>query len=159
MEGIDMNLILLGLPGAGKGTQAKMINQEYNLPHIATGDIFRVIIEEGTPLGQKIEEYIKKGQLVPDEDAIKVLKEEFKQIDISKGFVLDGFPRTLYQAKVLKEILSEMDSQIDMVFYIKVEPENLVERVAGRRVCLNCGNTYHIKYNPPKKIGRASCRE
>lgn len=148
-----MNLILLGLPGAGKGTQAKMISQEYNLPHIATGDIFRVLIEEGTPLGQKIEEYIQKGQLVPDEDAIKVLKEELKHIDIFKGFVLDGFPRTLYQAKVLKEILSEMDSQIDMVFYIKVEPEKLVERVAGRRVCLNCGNTYHIKYNPPTKTG------
>ncbi|HHU92623.1 MAG TPA: adenylate kinase [Halanaerobiaceae bacterium] len=148
-----MNLILLGLPGAGKGTQAKKISQEYNLPHIATGDIFRLLVEEATPLGEKIKLYLDKGQLVPDEDAIMVLKEELKKIDINEGFVLDGFPRTVYQAKVLKELLAEINTAINMAFYIKVDPEKLVERIAGRRVCLNCGHSYHIKYNPPEKKG------
>ncbi|NLJ84377.1 MAG: adenylate kinase [Halanaerobiaceae bacterium] len=148
-----MNLILLGLPGAGKGTQAKKISQEYNLPHIATGDIFRLLAEEETPIGEKIKEFLDKGQLVPDEYAIMILREKIKKVDISKGFVLDGYPRTVYQAKVLKEMLAEMDTQIDMVFYIEVDPERLVERIAGRRVCLNCGHSYHIKYNPPEQPG------
>jgi len=148
-----VNLILLGLPGAGKGTQAKKISQEYNLPHIATGDIFRLLAEEETPIGEKIKEFLDKGQLVPDEYAIMILREKIKKVDISKGFVLDGYPRTVYQAKVLKEMLAEMDTQIDMVFYIEVDPERLVERIAGRRVCLNCGHSYHIKYNPPEQPG------
>ncbi|MFI5359164.1 MAG: adenylate kinase [Halanaerobiales bacterium] len=148
-----MNLILLGLPGAGKGTQAKKISQEYNLPHIATGDILRLIAEEETPLGVRIKEYLDKGQLVPDEDAIMILKEELKKIDLSKGFVLDGFPRTVYQAKVLKEMLAEMNTQIDRAFYIEADPEKIIERIAGRRVCLNCGHSYHIKYNPPEQPG------
>ncbi|MFP4016669.1 MAG: adenylate kinase [Halanaerobiales bacterium] len=148
-----MNLTLLGLPGAGKGTQAKKISQDYNIPHIATGDIFRILIEEGTPLGKRAEKYIEKGKLVPDEDAIKIVKEEFSRIDMDKGFVLDGFPRTLYQAQVLTQILAGINTGLDMVFYIKVDPDELVERVAGRRVCLNCGATYHIKYNPPEEEG------
>ena len=125
-----MNLILLGLPGAGKGTQAKKISQEYNLPHIATGDIFRLLAEEETPIGEKIKEFLDKGQLVPDEYAIMILREKIKKVDISKGFVLDGYPRTVYQAKVLKEMLAEMDTQIDMVFYIEVDPEKI-----GRKDC------------------------
>lgn len=148
-----MNLTLLGLPGAGKGTQAKKISQDYNLPHIATGDIFRVLIEEGTPLGKRAEQYIKEGRLVPDEDAIKIVKEEFANLDISTGFVLDGFPRTLYQAQVLTQILTGLGKKLDLVLYIKVNPTELVARVAGRRVCLNCGATYHLKYNPPQKEG------
>jgi len=148
-----MNLMLLGLSGAGKGTQAKKISQDYNLPHIATGDIFRILIEEGTPVGQRADKYIKQGKLVPDEDAIKIVKEEFSKINISSGFVLDGFPRTLYQANVLTEMLNEMDTGLDMVIYIKVDPEELIDRIAGRRVCLNCGASYHIEYNTPKRDG------
>jgi len=148
-----MNLMLLGLSGAGKGTQAKKISQDYNLPHIATGDIFRILIEEGTPLGQRADKYIKEGKLVPDEDAINIVKEEFSKINVSSGFVLDGFPRTLYQANVLTELLNEKDTALDMVIYIKVDPEELIDRIAGRRVCLNCGASYHIEYNIPKQDG------
>ena len=148
-----MNLTLLGLPGAGKGTQAKKISRDYNITHIATGDIFRILIEKGTPLGKRAEKYIQQGKLVPDDDAIQIVKEEFSRIDMNTGFVLDGFPRTLYQAEILTEILDDMGYRLDMVFFIKVNPEELVERVAGRRVCLNCGATFHIEYNPPKKEG------
>ncbi|MFW5972060.1 MAG: adenylate kinase [Bacillota bacterium] len=148
-----MNLTLLGLPGAGKGTQAKKISQDYNLPHIATGDIFRILIEKGTPIGNRADKFIKAGKLVPDKDAIKVLKREISRRDISSGFVLDGFPRTLYQARFLTEMLEDIDSHLDKVFYIKVNPDELVQRVAGRRVCLCCGATYHIFYNPSAKEG------
>lgn len=148
-----MNLILLGLPGAGKGTQAKKISQEYNLSHIATGDIFRRLIKERTPLGLRAEKYIKEGKLVPDKDAAKILKDKLSKLDISSGFVLDGFPRTLYQAEVLTEILEGMNTKPDLVFFIEVNPDELVDRIAGRRVCLKCGNTYHLKYNPPKIEG------
>jgi len=148
-----MKLMLLGLSGAGKGTQAKKISQDYNLPHIATGDIFRILIEEGTPLGQRAAEYIEEGKLVPDKDAIKIVKEELSKIDISSGFVLDGFPRTLYQANVLTELLNDMNTELDIVLYIKVDPEELIDRIAGRRVCLNCGASYHIIYNSPQKDG------
>ncbi|MFP4661212.1 MAG: adenylate kinase [Halanaerobiales bacterium] len=155
-----MNLTLLGLPGAGKGTQARKISQDYNIPHIATGDIFRILIERGTPLGKRAEEYINLGKLVPDEDAIKIVKDEFSRIDMDKGFVLDGFPRTLYQAQVLTQILDGMNTALDMAFYIQVDPDELVGRVAGRRVCLKCGATYHIKYNPPKEEGTCDiCRD
>ncbi len=148
-----MKLMLLGLSGAGKGTQAKKISQDYNLPHIATGDIFRILIEEGTPLGQRAEKYIEKGKLVPDKDAIKIVKEELSKIDIFSGFVLDGFPRTLYQANVLTELLNDLNTELDIVLYIKVDPEELIDRIAGRRVCLNCGASYHIEYNSPKREG------
>lgn len=151
-----MNLILLGLPGAGKGTQAKNISQDFDLPHIATGDVFRSLIEKETPLGKKALEYIKKGKLVPDEEAIKLLEGEFAKIDIDSGFVLDGFPRTLYQAKILTKKLNELNRKIDIAFYIDVNPEELVERLAGRRVCINCGNTYHIKHNPPQNDGKCN---
>lgn len=148
-----MNLMLLGLSGAGKGTQAKKISQDYNIPHIATGDIFRILIEEGTPVGQRSDKYIKEGKLVPDEDVIRIVKEEFSKNDMSSGFVLDGFPRTLYQANFLTDLLNDMNTELDMVFYIKVDPEELIDRIAGRRVCLNCGASFHIEYNPPKVDG------
>lgn len=148
-----MNLTLLGLPGAGKGTQAKKISKEYNLYNIATGDIFRKLIDEGTPIGKRAEKFIDAGKLVPDQDAIKIVKDELEKIDLNTGFVLDGFPRTLKQAGVLDEMLEERMTKLDAAFYIKVNPEELVKRVSGRRVCFNCGATYHIKYNPPEKEG------
>ncbi|NLM96758.1 MAG: adenylate kinase [Halanaerobiaceae bacterium] len=148
-----MNLILLGLPGAGKGTQAKKISQEYKLTHIATGDIFRRLIKDRTPLGLRAEKYIKEGRLVPDEDAVRILRDELSKLDIKSRFVLDGFPRTLNQARILTEILEGMDIKPDLVFFIDVDPEELVERISERRVCLKCGSTYHLKHNPPQTDG------
>ncbi|MFW6034966.1 MAG: adenylate kinase [Halothermotrichaceae bacterium] len=148
-----MNLTLLGLPGAGKGTQAKKISKKYNLPHIATGDIFRRLIDQGTPLGKKAQQYIAAGNLVPDKDTIKLVKNVLQKTDIESGFVLDGFPRTLNQARALTTILKNMNKKLDLVIYIDVAPEELVKRVSGRRVCLKCGATYHLKYNPPEKEG------
>jgi len=148
-----MNLILLGLPGAGKGTQAKIISQEYNLSHIATGDIFRRLIKQRTTLGLRAEKYIKEGKLVPDEDAVRILKDEISRIDISSGFVIDGFPRTLNQAEILTKFLEGLDAKPDLVFFIDVDPDELVHRITERRVCLNCGNTYHLKHNPPQNDG------
>lgn len=146
-----MNLTLLGLPGAGKGTQAKMISQEYRLPHIATGDIFRQLIEEETPLGKRAERFISAGELVPDQDAINIIRKALNETDINQGFILDGFPRTLYQAEILQEILADLNKEIDLVFYIEANEEELVKRVSERRVCLNCGASYHLSHNPPKE--------
>ncbi|HLV09941.1 MAG TPA: adenylate kinase [Halanaerobiales bacterium] len=148
-----MNLILIGLPGAGKGTQAKKISQEYNIPHISTGDIFRKLIEQKTPLGRKAEKYINKGELVPDEDTIKLIKEQFNEKDILQGFILDGFPRTMPQVRALQEILNNCNQELDLVFNIDVDLEELVKRISGRRVCNACGDTYHLVYNPPQKDG------
>src|SRR5690554_1527298 len=148
-----MNLILIGLPGAGKGTQAKKISQKYNIPHISSGDIFRKLIEQKTPLGKKAEKYINKGELVPDKDTIKLIKEQFNKTDISQGFVLDGFPRTMRQTRTLEEILNNYAQGLDLVINIDVAPEELVERISGRRVCTACGATYHLVYNPPQKAG------
>lgn len=148
-----MNLTLLGLPGAGKGTQAKMISQKFKLPHIATGDIFRQQIEQETPLGKRAERFISAGELVPDQDAINIIKKELKETDINRGFILDGFPRTLYQAETLQEILADLNIELDQVVYIEADEEELVKRVSERRVCLNCGASYHISHNPPEEEG------
>jgi len=148
-----MNLILLGLPGAGKGTQAKMISQEYKIPHISTGDIFRKLIDKGTPLGKKAEKYIKRGELVPDEDTINLIRKKLAEIENSKGFILDGFPRALKQARALSEILQEMGKKLNLVIHIKVEEDVLIKRISGRRVCPVCGATYHVEFNPPEKEG------
>ncbi|MEJ6949563.1 adenylate kinase [Natronospora cellulosivora (SeqCode)] len=144
-----MNLTLLGLPGAGKGTQAMKICQEYSIPHIATGDIIRDSIKRKTELGLRIEKFINEAKYIPDKDAALILREQLAFRDISTGFVLDGYPRNLYQAIALSDILSPYDKNLDMAFYIKVNPEALIQRVAGRRICTECGATYHIKNNPP----------
>ncbi len=150
-----MNLILLGGPGAGKGTQAKKLIDKYQIPQISTGDILRAAVKEGTPLGRKAKEYMDAGKLVPDEVVIGIVEDRLKQPDCKKGFILDGFPRTVPQAEALDEVLKKMGSQIDHVISIDVDEEELVTRLTGRRTCKNaaCGMMYHIKFNPPKKEG------
>jgi adenylate kinase len=149
-----MNLILMGLPGAGKGTQAEKINDEYNIPHISTGDMFRLAIKEGTELGKKAKEFMDQGALVPDEVTIGIVKERLSKDDCKKGFLLDGFPRTIAQAEALDELLAELNQTIDYVIHVDVPEEKLVERLTGRRVCPTCGATYHVAYNPPKEEGK-----
>ena len=141
-----MKLILLGAPGAGKGTQAKWISKEYGLPHISTGDILRQNVKEGTELGKEAKRYMDEGKLVPDELIIKMMKGRLSQEDCRGGFILDGFPRTINQAEELGKI-----TDIDAVLNIYVPFEKLIERITGRRSCPKCGAVYHIKYNPPKK--------
>ncbi|WP_010529008.1 adenylate kinase [Lentibacillus jeotgali] len=148
-----MNLILMGLPGAGKGTQAEKINEAYHIPHISTGDMFRLAIKEGTELGQKAKEYMDQGALVPDDVTIGIVKERLGRDDCKNGFLLDGFPRTVAQAKSLQALLEEMDDSIDYVLHVDVPEEDLVERLAGRRICPTCGATYHVTHNPPQKEG------
>ncbi|RYG72800.1 adenylate kinase [Lentibacillus lipolyticus] len=148
-----MNLILMGLPGAGKGTQAEKINERYNIPHISTGDMFRLAIKEGTELGQKAKEYMDQGELVPDDVTIGIVKERLEKDDCNDGFLLDGFPRTIAQAEGLESLLSDMEESIDYVLHVKVPEENLVERLTGRRICPECGTTYHVIYNPPEQEG------
>ncbi len=148
-----LNLILMGLPGAGKGTQAEKINEAYHIPHISTGDMFRLAIKEGTELGQKAKEYMDQGALVPDDVTIGIVKERLGRDDCKNGFLLDGFPRTVAQAKSLQALLEEMDDSIDYVLHVDVPEEDLVERLAGRRICPTCGATYHVTHNPPQKEG------
>ncbi|EYE87715.1 adenylate kinase [Fervidicella metallireducens AeB] len=148
-----MKLVLLGPPGAGKGTQAKYIVEKLGIPHISTGDIFRKNIKEQTPLGLKAKEYIDKGQLVPDEVTVGIVEDRIKQEDCNAGFLLDGFPRTVAQADALDEVLSSMGSALDHVINIKVPTERLVERLTGRRVCPKCGASFHVIFNPPKQDG------
>lgn len=148
-----MNLILMGLPGAGKGTQAEKINETYHIPHISTGDMFRLAIKEGTELGQKAKEYMDQGALVPDDVTIGIVKERLAKDDCKDGFLLDGFPRTVAQAEALQSLLSDMNESIDYVLRVEVPEEHLVERLAGRRICPTCGTTYHILYNPPQQEG------
>lgn len=143
----------MGLPGAGKGTQAERINEQYNIPHISTGDMFRLAIKEGTVLGKKAKEYMDKGALVPDEVTIGIVKERLSKDDCKDGFLLDGFPRTLVQAQSLQELLNELDQTIDAVIHVDVPEENLVERLSGRRICPTCGTAYHVAFNPPKTEG------
>ncbi len=148
-----MNLILMGLPGAGKGTQAEKINEKYNIPHISTGDMFRLAIKEGTELGRQAKAFMDEGNLVPDEVTIGIVEERLKKDDCKDGFLLDGFPRTIAQAEALQTLLEKMHSSIDHVLYVDVPEENLVERLTGRRICPTCGATYHTIYNPPKQEG------
>ncbi|MBM7634647.1 adenylate kinase [Geomicrobium sediminis] len=148
-----MDLILMGLPGAGKGTQADRIKSEYNIPHISTGDMFRAAIKEQTELGVKAKGFMDAGELVPDDVTIGIVKERLSQDDCKDGFLLDGFPRTPVQAQALEDILSDLGRSLDYVLNIDVPKEKLVERLAGRRVSPTSGRTYHVIYNPPKVDG------
>ncbi len=148
-----MNLILLGPPGAGKGTQAARIIEKYNIPHISTGDIFRKNIKEGTKLGKKAQEYMNKGELVPDSLVIEIATDRLTEADCENGFLLDGFPRTVEQAVALDAFLGQHGKKIDHVLDIDVPKEELMTRLIGRRVCKNCGATYHVTNMPPKTEG------
>lgn len=148
-----MEMILLGLPGVGKGTQAKKLEAALNIPHIATGDIFREAIKNGTAMGKKAESFIEAGELVPDEVTIGIVEERLGKSDCEDGFILDGFPRTIKQAEALEDILSEQNRELDLAVYLTAEKEILIERLSGRRICEDCGATYHIKNDPPKKEG------
>ncbi len=145
-----MRLILLGPPGAGKGTQATGIVEKYKIPHISTGDIFRKNIKEGTELGKKAQEYMDQGLLVPDELVVEIVKSRLLEEDCKTGFLLDGFPRTVIQAEALDKVLSETKMNLDQVVNIEVDKSILVGRAVGRRICKDCGATFHIEFNPPK---------
>lgn len=148
-----MKVIMLGAPGAGKGTQAKMIAKKYSIPHISTGDIFRANIKNGTDLGKKAKTYMDQGLLVPDELVVDLVVDRLKQADCSNGYVLDGFPRTIPQAEALDTALSSINEKIDYALNIDVPDENIVKRMSGRRACVGCGGTYHIENIPPKVEG------
>lgn len=148
-----MNLVLMGLPGAGKGTQAERIVEKYAIPHISTGDMFRAAIKEGTELGIKAKSFMDQGALVPDEVTIGIVKERLAKEDCNKGFLLDGFPRTVPQAEALEVLLTELDRQIHYVINIEVDTSKLMERLTGRRICKSCGATYHMVFNPPASVG------
>ncbi len=148
-----MKIIMLGAPGAGKGTQAKQIAAKYGIPHISTGDIFRANIKEGTELGKKAKEYMDQGALVPDELTCDLVMDRISKDDAKNGFVLDGFPRTIPQAEALDAALTKAGASMDFAIDVDVPDENIVNRMSGRRACLNCGATYHIVSIPPKKEG------
>ena len=148
-----MKIIMLGAPGAGKGTQAKMIAEKYSVPHVSTGDIFRANIKNGTELGKEAKKYMDQGLLVPDELTVKILLDRVAQDDCKNGYVLDGFPRTIPQAQALDKALSELDDAIDYAINVDVPDENIIRRMGGRRACLTCGATYHVEHIPPKKEG------
>ena len=148
-----MKIIMLGAPGAGKGTQAKMIADKYGVPHISTGDIFRANIKNGTELGMEAKKYMDQGLLVPDELTVRILIDRVAQDDCKNGYVLDGFPRTIPQAEVLDSELTKLGDHIDYAINVDVPDENIVKRMSGRRACLTCGATYHIEHVPPKKEG------
>lgn len=149
-----MNLVLMGLPGAGKGTQAERIVDKYDIPHISTGDMFRAAMKEETELGLQAKSFIDKGELVPDEVTIGIVRERLGKNDCQKGFLLDGFPRTVAQADALEGILSELNKQIDYVINIEVNKDILMDRLTGRRICKQCGATYHLVFNPPTNEGK-----
>ena len=146
-----MKIIMLGAPGAGKGTQAKQIAAKYEIPHISTGDIFRANIKEGTELGKKAKTYMDQGLLVPDELVVDLVVDRVKQDDCSNGYVLDGFPRTIPQAEALDKALAAMGEAMDYAINVEVPDENIVRRMSGRRACVDCGATYHIVYAPTKE--------
>ena len=148
-----MKIVMLGAPGAGKGTQAKKIAGKYGIPHVSTGDIFRANIKNGTKLGMQAKAYMDAGNLVPDEITIGMLLDRIHQEDCEKGYVLDGFPRTIPQAESLTAALKERGESIDYAIDVDVPDENIIRRMSGRRACLSCGATYHIVYNAPKKEG------
>ena len=148
-----MKIIMLGAPGAGKGTQAKMIADKYKIPHISTGDIFRLNIKNGTELGMEAKKYMDQGLLVPDELTVRILLDRVAKEDCKDGYVLDGFPRTIPQAEVLEDALNKLGDKIDYAVNVEVPDENIIRRMGGRRACLSCGATYHIEHVPPKKEG------
>jgi len=145
-----MHIILMGPPGAGKGTQAEKLAKEFALPHISTGEMFRNAVKEGTEMGKKAKEYMDKGGLVPDEIVVGIVKERLSKPDCTGGVLLDGFPRTLEQAEALDEVYEQLNMKIDVAVSVDVEEEELISRLTGRRVCRNCGATYHMKFNPSK---------
>ncbi|WML58147.1 adenylate kinase [Neobacillus sp. PS2-9] len=148
-----MNLVLMGLPGAGKGTQAERIVEKYGIPHISTGDMFRAAMKEGTELGLQAKSFMDKGELVPDEVTIGIVRERLSKDDCQKGFLLDGFPRTVPQAEALENLLADLTKKIDYVINIDVDKNILMDRLTGRRICKDCGSTYHLVFNPPAKEG------
>ena len=148
-----MKIIMLGAPGAGKGTQAKMIAAKYGIPHVSTGDIFRANIKNGTELGKKAKTYMDAGQLVPDSLTVDLLIDRISQDDCANGYVLDGFPRTIPQAQCLEDALAARGESVDYAINVEVPDENIVRRMSGRRACVNCGATYHIVHVPPKQEG------
>ena len=145
-----MQLILMGAPGAGKGTQAAKLVETYNIPQISTGDMVRTAVKDGTELGKQAKACMESGKLVPDEVIVGIVRERLSKSDCTKGFILDGFPRTVEQADALKKILSDMGKSITVVLNIYVPAEELIGRAVGRRVCQKCGSTYHVKFNPSK---------
>lgn len=149
-----MNIVLMGLPGAGKGTQAEKIVEKYAIPHISTGDMFRAAIKEGTELGLKAKAFMDEGKLVPDEVTIGIVHERLSQPDCEKGFLLDGFPRTVPQAEALDSILEELKRPVEHTINIEVEKEELIARLSGRRICKTCGASYHLIFNPPAVEGK-----
>lgn len=148
-----MKIIMLGAPGAGKGTQAKKLSEKYGIPHISTGDIFRANIKNNTELGQKAKGYMDAGQLVPDELVVDLVVDRIKEKDCFKGFILDGFPRTIPQAEALDYALNNQNEKIDYAINVDVPDENIINRMGGRRACVGCGATYHVVNMPPKKEG------
>ena len=148
-----MKIIMLGAPGAGKGTQAKRIAEKYGVPHVSTGYIFRANIKDGTQLGMEAKKYMDQGLLVPDELTVRILLDRVAQDDCKNGYVLDGFPRTIPQAEVLDEALTKLGDKIDYAIDVNVPDENIIRRMSGRRACLTCGATYHIEHIPPKQEG------
>lgn len=148
-----MNIVLMGLPGAGKGTQAALIVDRFHIPHISTGDMFRQAVKEQTALGLKAKDYMDQGLLVPDEVTIGIVKERLSQSDCNEGFLLDGFPRTVPQAEALDRTLEELGKQIEHVIHIEVPVDALINRLTGRRICKSCGATYHLIYNPTQVEG------
>lgn len=148
-----MKLIMLGAPGAGKGTQAKRIAAKYGIPHISTGDIFRANIKNGTELGKKAQTYMDQGLLVPDELVCDLVVDRIQQSDCEKGYVLDGFPRTIPQAEALTAALEKLGTGIDYAINVEVPDANILNRMGGRRACLGCGATYHVEFNAPKQEG------
>ena len=149
-----MKIIMLGAPGAGKGTQAKMIAEKCGIPHISTGDIFRANIKNGTELGAKAKEYMDKGLLVPDELVCDLVVDRIQQADCEKGYILDGFPRTIPQAEALENALNAIEQKLDYAIDIDVPDDNIINRMSGRRACVGCGATYHVVFNPTKVEGK-----
>lgn len=149
-----MNIMLFGAPGAGKGTQAKFLIEKYGIPQISTGDILRAAIKEGTPMGMEAKKYMDEGKLVPDSTIIGIIKDRLSQEDCKKGFILDGFPRTLAQAEALEALMQEMGIKLDKVISLNVPDELIVGRVTGRKVCPVCGASFHVEFNPPKVEGK-----
>lgn len=148
-----MNILFMGPPGAGKGTQAEKVTAAFGIPHISTGDAFRRAMQEGTPLGRKAKEYVDRGLLVPDDVTNGIVRERLRQADCQNGFLLDGYPRTIAQAEALDGMLAEMGKRLEHVINLKVDRSLLLARLTGRRICKSCGATYHLSFNPPRREG------